>query len=529
MHFTTDFPGTEEIEIPKPGNDWPNPEALPGKLPPVQTFSYDLLPEAFGPWIKDISERMQCPPDFPAVGAIVSLAAVVGRKIGIRPKRHDDWLVISNLWGAAIGRPGIMKTPALDQVLLPLKRLHAEAIEANAQAMAEWVTGETVRKMKRELLSGEIKKNLKAGSDTSGIEAELSRLKEDCSPPADRRYLVNDSTVEKLGEILQGNPNGVLVFRDELTGWLRTLDREGHENDRAFFLEAWNGDGSYTFDRIGRGTIHIEAVCLSILGGVQPGPLAEYVREASRNGSGADGLLQRFQLLVWPDDPKNWQNVDRWPDTVAKNRAFEVYRRLAALDPSSVGAEGVSVVFEGSSPLESEGKIPFLKFNPEAQEAFDAWREILETEKLRAGEPDMIESALSKYRSLIPSLALLFHLADIGKGPVGMDSLLRAFDWGDYLESHMRRVYAGTSNPSLSGAHSLLQKIREGGVADKMTVREVYLKGWSGLDREALPGILEILEDHGWVKLEIVTPKTEDGRGRKSEVIRINPKIGGEK
>ena len=110
-----------------------------------------------------------------------------------------------------------------------------------------------------------------------------------------------------------------------------------------------------------------------------------------------------------------------------------------------------------------------------------------------------------------------------------MDSLLRAFDWGDYLESHMRRVYAGTSNPSLSGAHSLLQKIREGGVADKMTVREVYLKGWSGLDREALPGILEILEDHGWVKLEIVTPKTEDGRGRKSEVIRINPKIGGEK
>ena len=514
---------------PEPESDWPEPEPLPGKLPPVQPFSYDLLPDAFRPWIKDIAERMQCPPDFPAVGAIVSLASVVGRKIGIRPKRHDDWLVIPNLWGAAVGRPGVMKTPALDQALLPLKRLHAEAIEANAQALIEWESGEIVRKARREVLAGELRKNLKTGSDTSGIEAELSDLRSDCVPPVNRRYLVNDSTVEKLGEILRENPNGVLVFRDELTGWLRTLDREGHENDRAFFLEAWNGDGSYTFDRIGRGTIHIEAVCLSILGGIQPGPLADYIREAARNGAGADGLLQRFQLLVWPDDPQGWQNVDRWPDTVSKNRAFEVFRRLADLDPSSIGAEGGFVGFEGSLPLGSEGKNPFLRFDTEAQDAFDAWREIVETEKLRAGEPDMIEAALSKYRSLIPSLALLFHLADVGKGPVGMDSLLRAIDWQDYLEGHMRRVYAGTSNPALSRAHSLLQKIHEGKIFDGMTLREIYLKGWSGLDRESLRGVLEVLGDYGWVRLEVRKPREEDKGGRNSMIVRINPRIGGEK
>lgn len=472
---------------------------------------------------------MQCSPDFPAVGSIVSLASVVGRKIGIRPKRHDDWLVIPNLWGAAIGRPGIMKTPVLDQVLLPLKRLHAEAIEANAQAMDSWETQEIIRKVRRELLSGDLKKNLKTGSDTVGFETALSELRNDCTPPANRRYLVNDSTVEKLGEILRENPNGVLVFRDELTGWLRTLDREGHENDRAFFLESWNGDGSYTFDRIGRGTIHIEAVCLSILGGIQPGPLAEYVREAARNGSGADGLLQRFQLLVWPDDPKDWHNVDRWPDTVSKNRAFEVFRKLADLDPSSIGAEGGSVSFVGSPPLESEGKIPFLRFDPEAQEVFDTWREILETEKLRAGEPDMIEGALSKYRSLIPSLALLFHLADVGKGPVGMDSILRAIDWGDYLESHMRRVYAGTNKPALLGAHSFLQKIRERKIFDGMTLREIYRKEWSGLDRESLRGILEILEDYGLARIEISESGSGIKGGRKSMVIRINPKVLEEK
>jgi hypothetical protein len=39
-----------------------------------------------------------CPRDFVAVGVIVSAAAVIGRKVAIRPKRHDDWAVLPNLW-----------------------------------------------------------------------------------------------------------------------------------------------------------------------------------------------------------------------------------------------------------------------------------------------------------------------------------------------------------------------------------------------------------------------------------------------
>ena len=70
--------------------------------------------------------------------------------------------------------------------------------------------------------------------------------------------------------------------------------------DRAFYCEAWNGTGAYTYDRIGRGTLHIRAACLSVLGGIQPGPLERYLR-AVFAGRGDDGLLQRFQLAVWPD------------------------------------------------------------------------------------------------------------------------------------------------------------------------------------------------------------------------------------
>ena len=82
---------------------WQEPQSLPADMPPVPPFNFECLPDTLRPWIEDISERMQCPPDFPAVGAMIALGSLVGRKVGIRPKRHDDWLEIPNC-GAALLR-----------------------------------------------------------------------------------------------------------------------------------------------------------------------------------------------------------------------------------------------------------------------------------------------------------------------------------------------------------------------------------------------------------------------------------------
>lgn len=95
------------------------------------------------------------------------------------------------------------------------------------------------------------------------------------------------------------------MLRDELAGWLYAMDRKGHESDRPFYLEAWNGDGIFNVDRVSRGLLTIPAMCLSVIGGIQPGPLSEYMRAALRPGAGTDGLMQRFQLIVYPDTPAN--------------------------------------------------------------------------------------------------------------------------------------------------------------------------------------------------------------------------------
>jgi hypothetical protein len=102
------------------------PKPIPEGLLPVAALDRSLLPDAF-----DIAERMQCPADFPAVSALTAAGATLGRKIGIRPKEKDDWIEVANLWDAGIGRPGWLKSPAMDATLKPLRRLKARAHAEN--------------------------------------------------------------------------------------------------------------------------------------------------------------------------------------------------------------------------------------------------------------------------------------------------------------------------------------------------------------------------------------------------------------
>lgn len=227
------------------------------------------------------------------------------------------------------------------------------------------------------------------------LARELAEEDDDSGAPPRQRFLVNNATVEKLGEILNQNPNGVLLYCDELIGWLRSLDRDGHEGDRAFYLTAWDGDKPYTYDRIGRGTLDIRAAIISIVGGIQPGVLQDYLRQAVGGGAGDDGLMQRFQLAVWPDVPGDWQNVDEYPDVQARADAYGTFEWLAALAPEAIGAE--------RDELDDDAP-PYLRFDRDGQSLFDGWRQDME-HRLRAGaEHPALESHLAKYRKLVPAL-----------------------------------------------------------------------------------------------------------------------------
>jgi len=81
---------------------WEKPNEIASKIPPVQALNPELIPEPFHPWLADVSHRMQTPPDFATVSALVITGSLIGAGCGIRPKSKDDWEVIPNTWGACI-------------------------------------------------------------------------------------------------------------------------------------------------------------------------------------------------------------------------------------------------------------------------------------------------------------------------------------------------------------------------------------------------------------------------------------------
>ncbi len=251
-------------------NGWGELKPIATALLPVEPFHVAQVPLTLSRYIYDIADRQQAPLDFIAVSALCGFAALIGNGVHIAPKQYDDWKIVPNLWGALIGQPSTMKTPTMQAALAPITRLQK-------QWYKEWLKqkeNQEIEEILETLDKSEKKKQAHKAIKKGDLETARALLSE--APSKDNihddssRFIVNDTSVEKLGELLKENPRGLLMVRDELSGFLTNLERKEYQTDRAFYLEAFNGDGQFTYDRIGRGTIFIPNATLSIIGGIQP-------------------------------------------------------------------------------------------------------------------------------------------------------------------------------------------------------------------------------------------------------------------
>ena len=363
-----------------------------------------------------------------------------------------------------------------------------------------------------EAVKAQLVKCIKKGQiqEAESLKQQLGELTLDLTEkqPICRRLKTNDATVEKLSHLLQENPNGILVLRDELAGWLSSLNKYGRDGDREFYLESWNGYGSYTVDRIGRGTINVPSLCLSVFGGIQPDKLNRLLTNGL-NGND-DGLLQRFQLLVYPELKGKWKNVDRRPNLMAMEKVHQLLKGIYKRD----------FIFKENA----KG----IHFDLESQEVFNNWRSVLE-DMLRSGAIDNphFESHLAKYRSLLPSLALIFQLIKENSDSVDenttidVESTNLALKWCEFLKEHAKKVYQINNYKHFHSVQTLAKKITSGKIKDGDNVREIYRNGWQHLKTpDTIESAIEFLSDLNWVRIDEI--KTGH---RPARVIKLNPGI----
>ncbi|HWB04275.1 MAG TPA: YfjI family protein [Verrucomicrobiales bacterium] len=499
-------PSVPEDEVPLS-----DPSPLPSGLSPVLPFTPEMLPEALRPWLLDITERIGCPIEFPAVAAISAAGSVLGRKVGIHPKGQDDWYELANLWALLIGRPSMMKSPAMIEALRPLRALEAAALQAHKEAEQTNRENAMLAKIRREVAASSARRAVK-----SGQSPDIAALLEDAEAEATlRRYSATDTSAESLVELCRQNPNGIVLLADEMSGLLSLLDKPGNEALRSLYLMGWSGKGGYTLDRVGRGmNIGAPSVCLSIIGGIQPDVMRRHLFNAE-NRSVDDGFTQRFQLAVWPDDNGDWHFIDRPPNSDARGRALDVFTRLDRLDP----LEDLSASLTDPS---DESRPPCLRFTDEARTAFAAWMEANHRASREAGETSSaLEATFGKYPKLVSGLALLFHIIDYGTGPVGMTALLRAIQWTAVLATHARRIFDAGESQTIATAHRIISRIQDASLPIPFTARNIYRPQWAGLkDRRLIDSALAILEHHGWV-----TTTTIATGGHPLEIFTPHPKI----
>ncbi len=495
---------------------WPRATEIKSELPAAPPFdAHALLPTVLREFVLDEADRMPCSPDYVAAALIVALGAVIGARAALKPKRRDDWIVTPNLFGGVVGDPSSKKTPAISTALRFLDRLEAEEAERHQERMKVHAAEMAAFEARKGAIESTMKKAASGKGDGLKMDSAVTDLQALLPPeaPAQRRFKTNDGTVAKIGDILVGSPAGLMVFRDELIGLLSSWDREGNEGDRAFYLEGFNGTGSFNIDRIGRGSQLVKTVCLSVFGGIQPELLENYLA-AMVNSLDNDGRFQRFQLLVYPD-PVAWEWRDRHPLKGTREAVRDIFDRLASFDPLQ----------DGAKPADDFVKLPWFCFDDQAQEVFIEWATDLHLNRIAAEQNPLMCQHLAKFEKLFCSLALILHLAEGRLGPVQADTAVRASTWCAYLEGHARRIYALVEVAKVSAARTLGRRLLAGKLpTDGFTARDVVRKGWTGLKTTLqAEAALAVLDEHGWV----VGTDTAESAGRPTTRYYVNPLIFG--
>ena len=482
-------------------------ELLPVKPPP--DLSLHGSSTVIDKFVLSESERIGAAPEFILVGVLASLSILVAGKVVIAPKENDSWTVSPNLWGLCVGRPSSRKSPALDRATSFVNKIDHRLREHYQYELKDYAITEKINGIQQSQAKKSAEALIKAEcsndderlhniAEAKFILEQAEQLNE--AKPRERRLVVHDATVEKTAVLLEQNPTGLITVVDELSSLLNRLDREENSAERGFTLTAFNGNQPYSYDRIGRESVYIPNCILSIVGGIQPSKLEPYMLKLA-SGDGDDGLLQRFQLAVYPDFDKP-KVTDLAEDKTLTYQLEQVYNKVS----------GIQI---------SDSRIT-MRFDEEAQAVFDQYQQDCSDRMfMEVGNPSM-ESHLGKYPAFVASLACILHLTVLSQNDrIKNDSMCSAIALADFFESHARRIYA-LGYDATYAARSLVERIS--GLDAPFTARDVQRKGWAGLtDKADVSKALDLLIERGYLAKMV----KDSDRGRPSTQFHINPEVWG--
>jgi Protein of unknown function (DUF3987) len=469
--------------------DWSILDDRRGELP---DFPLDCLGAPVREWVERAARGAGVTPAHVAVPALGIASSLIG--MARRVKATSSWIYPMTCWAAIVGESGTGKTPgidtikrAMDQVernnrnkVAELRRQHETKAEAAKAARAQW------------------KKQVEEAVAAGQAGPQMPEAATDPGKFIAPRPYVSNSTIERLGELLQARPQGVVLLMDELAALFMNMSRYSGGEDNQFWLEAWNG-GSSIVERMNR-SLQIDHLLVGVVGGIQPDKLARSFEHDQ------DGMYARF-LFAWPPKPAYRRLTDE-----TKEFDPDIINIITRLDRLAE--------FEDGNLVPREIKLP-----AEAMEEFERLRQWAdrEQEALDGREREWMAKAQAHALRLSGTLCLLDWAARGGAEPAEIGA--------DYMRASIRlvQVYfwpharAALRQIGLSERHVNARRALRWIKARRRPEQDISIEGirvdalGRRFDAEGTIDLLGAMTRSGWVREK----KHEDGpRGRGRPVRR---------
>ena len=329
--------------------------------------------------LRKVASSLQCPVDIALSAMFATVGVAMGKRVIIDDGKYRNYPC---LWVCVVAPSGSNKSTPIRFFLQPLK---------DRDSYNYGVYREELRAYRQ------------AGDDKG-------------DKPVIKQYVISDSTPEARNQVLSVNPNGILLYRDELKGMIDDFCRYAKSGELSQMLSMFDSD-TIVVNRKSDEPLLIKDPFMSIIGSIQPSVLVDTFGNDNMMNN---GFNQRW-LFCYPESgmPEMYNDVSI-PQSVISDWKDFIYN-LIMYDFSVMG-----------------GKI---YIRGEAKRVYIDYYNSLQIKK--AGADDYLSSVYSKLQIHVIRWAGVAHI--LGNSPTSIDITPEEMEYSvrcmDYFERCALKVY----------------------------------------------------------------------------------------
>lgn len=365
-------------------------------------FPIEIFPERVQKYIIECHRTLDNSVDYMGVSMLWMMCVMIGNSLKVMVK--SGWIEPAIVWVAIIGKAGIGKSPSISSIIRPL-------IKENSREVKEY---------QRQYAKFKLYDALNPKDKKNAIEVP---------EPTKKQFIVNDITLEALVELHEENKNSVGVFKDELAGWIKDMNKYRQGGDLEQWLSSFN-NLPIMLNRKSVKSNYVHSPIIPVLGGIQPTVLSQVATQDYKDNGFLDRMLLCFpeiEIQEYNEKEMHYDIINWYNDYILTLHSHIMNDVIKVDEDMEVKATVVG--------LEKGAKEEWIRI-------FNKITHMQRSDE----ETEYTKSMLPKQKSYIPRFALLLNVleaydnGEVITCEISRESMLKAEKLSDYFITMAKKV-----------------------------------------------------------------------------------------